>query len=327
MINRLILFCFLSFLLTSCEKDVSPYPELQFEQIETVTELARASATAFSVNDKAYVLLGRTDTWNMLSDCWEFDPTDESWTRKQDFPGEKRVLPVSAAVDGFGYVGMGYNYNNGGPYREASYLKDFWQYNPADDSWVRKADFPTHTSNNMSSFVYQDEIYVLHGFGPDTFNGNMFKYNLVDDTWTQLADFPGYNRTAAVACTNGNRIFAGTGFAMWNEDDWWEYLPASDSWSRKKNMPDGGRINGLSFVAGNRFFVATGRYWAGKNTGGHVKSDVVEFDAIRNKWYHAGNIPGGGRENALCFTINGKVYIGFGENDAGILTDLWSCQP
>ena len=323
MINRLILPCLLSILLMSCEKDVSPYPALQFEQVETLPELARASATAFSVQDKAYILLGRKD-W-LLNDCWEFDPVDESWTKKQDFPGARRVLAVSAVVNGFAYVGMGYN--GGGVYRDTAYLKDFWQYNPADDSWIRKADFPTHTSNNLSSFVYQDEIYVLHGFGSGTFNGNMFKYNPQADSWTQLADFPGYNRTGAVVCTDGNRIFAGTGFAMWNENDWWEYLPASDNWSRKKDMPDRGRINALGFSVNSRFFVTTGRYWAGKNTGGHVRSDVMEFDAIRDKWFHMGNIPGGGRENALTFTINGKVYIGFGENDEGVLSDLWSCEP
>lgn len=311
-------------LLAACNRGaVSPYPDIDFEQKERAPQVARACGTAFVINGKAYVTLGRNG--GLLKDCREYNPENDSWTQKQDFPGAGRVFPISAVVDGMAYVGLGYN--NGGVYRELSYLKDFWMYDPVADSWSQKSDYPTHTSNNTTTFVFQHEIYVLHGFGPDTFNGNIFKYNPSTDTWTQLTDFPGYNRTCAVSCTDGNRIFSGTGFATWNENDWWEYLPESDSWSRKKDMPDLGRINGLGFSIDNRFFVATGRHWAGEHTGGHLKSDVMEYDAIRNIWYNRGIIPGGGRENALSFVINDKVYIGFGENELNVLDDLFCFQP
>ena len=58
-----------------------------------------------------------------------------------------------------------------------------------------------------------------------------------------------------------------------------------------------------------------------------VKDDVVEYDAGKNVWYLRGVLPGGGRENAISFVINGKGYIGFGENDEGVLNDLWSFEP
>lgn len=83
----------------------------------------------------------------------------------------------------------------------------------------------------------------------------------------------------------------------------------------------------MGMSIGNRYFVATGRHFAGNLTGGHLKDDVVEYDAGKNVWYLRGVLPGGGRENAISFVINGKGYIGFGENDEGVLNDLWSFEP
>ena len=93
-------------------------------------------------------------------------------------------------------------------------------------------------------------------------------------------------------------------------------------------MPDNGRNDALSFSINNRFFVSTGRHWGGNLTGGHLFSDVMEYDATRNVWYNnRGDIPGGARENAVCFVINGKGYIGQGENDTDIINDFWSFEP
>ncbi|MPN35571.1 hypothetical protein SDC9_183069 [bioreactor metagenome] len=92
-------------------------------------------------------------------------------------------------------------------------------------------------------------------------------------------------------------------------------------------MPDAGRINALSFSAENRFFVATGRHFAGEHTGGHLKSDLMEYNVSENHWTKVGDIPGGGRENAVSFVLQNKVYIGFGENEKEILNDLWYFEP
>jgi len=58
-----------------------------------------------------------------------------------------------------------------------------------------------------------------------------------------------------------------------------------------------------------------------------LKADLFEYDAMRNVWYERGTLPGGGRENAVAFVVGGKAYIGFGENDQGMLNDLWSFTP
>lgn len=90
-----------------------------------------------------------------------------------------------------------------------------------------------------------------------------------------------------------------------------------------RSIPGRGRITAVAFSVDERIFVATGRLFKGDLTGGHLKNDVLEYDVTKNQWYYRGEIPGGGRENAVSFVVDGKVYIGLGENENGSLNDLW----
>ena len=83
------------------------------------------------------------------------------------------------------------------------------------------------------------------------------------------------------------------------------------------SLPDGVVITGI----------ATATSFSGDLSGGHVKSDILEYDAERNVWYERGSIPNGKRENAIAFVLKGKGYIGFGENDTAVLNDMWSFEP
>jgi|GEM_PF-837079 Uncharacterized protein conserved in bacteria len=317
----------LIFLLTACDKFAdSPYPTLQFKLQARMPDNGRSSAVGFAINGKGYVALGRQSNGNYLKDCWEFSPDSDKWIRKSDFPGVERVKAMAAVVNGKAYVGLGYA--KGSIYQSPSlYLHDLWMYNPTIDTWTKQKDFPGNGTDACVSFVYNNEIYVGAGY-TDTSNSQyeFWKYNPVDNLWTRLADFTGSPRFGAVACTNGQRIFFGSGFKTYNANDWWEYFPSSDSWKQVESMPDG-RVNAIALSVKDRFFVATGRFFQGNLTGGHVKSDVSEYDADRNVWYQRGNIPNGERENAISFVINGRAYIGFGENDQAVLNDLWSFEP
>lgn len=339
-----LIFLLLLFLV-GCDSEGSSTEPINFEQLQSVDSLGRASGTSFVIADTAYLLLGRrgeiivdchdtpesgmtgeppAEQGTLPTECWAYDATTDEWTAKAPFPGEGRVYPVSGVIDGIAYVGMGYNY--GCAYNDSAYLQDFWAYDPMANSWSRRADFPTRGSNHAVSFVYHNELYVVHAFGSISFNKDLWKYNPVSDQWLQLSDFPGYVRTSAVGCTDGNRIFTGTGYATWNENDWWEYLPEADRWERRKDMPDKGRINALAFSYDHRFFVAAGRYFGGEHTGGALKADLMEYLPEQNRWKHRATLPGGVRENAISFMLKGKIYYGFGENNEGPLDDLWSFE-
>lgn len=325
--KSLVIFFPIAFFWSCNSPADSPYPSISFTVKKSIIGNGRSSAVGFAINGKGYVALGRDAHGNTLKDCWEFDPVQNIWNIKDSFPGIARVKAVSVVFNGKAYVGLGFNPLIAVYTEKSAYLKDFWMYDPTNDSWTRKADFPSNDCDACVGFTSGNSIYVGSGFNGYGFGPSFWKYDPVNDKWTQLKNFSGPTRAGAVVCTNGNRFFFGTGYDTYNENDWWEYFPANDSWKKLQSMPDQGRENGVSLSINNRYFVATGRQFGGNLTGGHVKSDILEYDADRNVWYLRGNIPNGNRENAIAFVIDNIGYIGFGESDSQVFNDFWSFEP
>ncbi len=312
--------------LTACNDAVeSPYSTIDFKQVATEQGVGRASAISFVIGDNAYIGLGRNVSRNpALNDLWEFNSVSSIWTKKEDFPGKARVNAIAEVVSGEGFVGLGYDSDFGAYQKGGAQLKDFWSYNPINDSWTQRAALPSEYSTACVSFVVGTDIYVGLGFNGWGFKNEMWKYNTLTDSWSQLKNSKLDSRAGAVACSNGKQIFIGTGYNTTNINDWWAYSTDNDSWKKCRSFPDGGRQLAVAMCASDRFFVATGRHFGGDITDGFLYDDVLEYDSNKDCWYRRGMLPGGGRENALSFSINGTCYIGFGENDKGVLNDLWS---
>lgn len=314
------------FVFAACNDTIeSPYPTIDFKQVNTEQGIGRASAVSFVIGENAYIGLGRNVSRNpALNDLWEFNSNNNVWTKKGNFPGKARVNAIAEVVNGMAFVGLGYDSDFGVYQDGGSQLKDFWSYNSITDSWMQKTSFPSDKTNACISFVVGSDIYVGLGFNGWSFENEIWKYNTLNDTWLQLRNSPMASRAAAVSCSNGNKIFIGTGYNTNNLNDWWEYSPDSDSWKQCRSLPDGGRQLGVAICVSDRFFVSTGRHFGGDVTDGFLFDDILEYDVSKDCWYRRGVLPGGGRENAIIFSINGTCYIGLGENDNGILNDLWS---
>jgi len=309
----------------------SPYPALSFSKITSLPGNGRASAVSFVIEGKGYVALGRNANGVALNDCWQYDPGSDTWTQKASLPDSSRVKAVAAVVNGKAYVGLGCYfgwYNN----MDNSFvmLTDFWMYDPKTDNWTKKASLPSLATDACISYVIGNDIYIGGGYNERGFPNEVWKYNTITDKWVQMNRLPSYYRGVSVACGDSLHVFFGTGFRNNNSkspNDWWEYNANSDTWIQKESMPDKGRGSAVAFTINNRYFVSTGRHYGGTLTGGFLYSDILEYDVIRNCWYHRGDIPNGGRENAISFTINGVGYIGLGENNSRVLNDLWKFNP
>jgi N-acetylneuraminic acid mutarotase len=315
-------------LLVACDGAAdSPYSAIIFQPQHTMSLTGRSSAVGFAIDGKGYVALGRIGVrYGALKDCWEFNPDSDTWTQKANFPGVARVKATAVVSTGLAYVGLGFDPTYG-YYNAKGHPKDFWSFDPKLNTWTQKADFPNEYTDACISFAYKNTIYVGFGFNGTYFTSELWKYKPAENTWSKLTSFPGDGRVGAVCCTNGEHVYFGTGYATLSFNDWWEYFPDTNSWKQLKAIPDKGRENGVSLCVNDRFFVSTGRYFHGMITGGNIKSDILEYNPGLNVWYERGNIPNGNRENAVSFTINGKGYIGFGENDSVVLNDFWSFEP
>lgn len=325
--NKIILLLFFSSILFSCETE-SPYPDVMPEKVVDDASYGRACASTFVLNDTAYILFGRNVKSSNL--VYSYTSGDSTLNYHHKFPGKARINAIAEVVNGKPYTGLGYDPTKG--WNISGYLKDFWRYNHSTNQWDSVTSFPGNATNKCVSFVFEDEIYVMHGFeshliASSGFSAACWKYTPESDTWTQLKDFPGYRRASAVAVTDGKRVFAGTGYATWNEMDWWEYFPDTDTWIKRKTMPDNGRCNATAFCINGRFFVYGGRYFSGNYTAGHLKNELMEYDAEKDAWYNRGTISTA-RENAISFVLGNKAFIGLGETISGdIYSDLWSVNP
>ncbi len=171
----------------------------------------RYGADCFVLGSKAYVIAGSTGGPPYLSDVWEYDAVNDSWSQKNNVPAglAYRSGGVGFTSGGIGYVEGGL-YNNGST---NSYPHDLWKYNAINDSWISLGTIPGSGRYRESVFVIKG--IPIYGGGYEEPSG----YDLVDfwkmDTttyqWTSLPDFTGTGRFDASSFTIGNSGYIGTG--------------------------------------------------------------------------------------------------------------------
>nr|NQU90040.1 T9SS type A sorting domain-containing protein [Bacteroidota bacterium] len=97
---------------------------------------ARDQAVGFSIGLRGYVGTGQDFNDNYYKDFWEYDPANNIWLEKTYFGGTARTGAVGFSIGNKGYIGTGLN--GVFPYTEH---KDFWVYDPENDTWAQLADF------------------------------------------------------------------------------------------------------------------------------------------------------------------------------------------
>jgi N-acetylneuraminic acid mutarotase len=82
--------------------------------------ITRMESCGFELNGKGYVLTGdNISSGTNYKDMYELNPSTETWTKIEDFPGTARRYLSAIALNGYGYAGLGTNGTN---------FKDFWKF-------------------------------------------------------------------------------------------------------------------------------------------------------------------------------------------------------
>lgn len=237
-------------------------------------------STGFSIGTKGYLGLGYrySGAWQFTKDFWEFDPEANTWTRKADFGGAGRRLASGFSIGTKGYIGVGLS---GGisPVPITNY-SDFWEYNPATDTWTQKTDFPVSGAYKGGAFSINSKGYLCSG--TSFWGGNSFwEYDPSLNTWIQKADFPGssgYNPGFSI----GNKGYMGVETLNPN---FYEYDQPTNTWTRVADFPaianngfiayDPGRDGNIAFSIGTKGYLGQGSSWSGPS--GSSVNDFWEF--------------------------------------------------
>lgn len=320
-------FLFLAMLTGLCGcKEIPTEPIEDWTQLSDFPGPARASATCFVVENKAYVCLGRTNiNSGFLSDLWVFDSqaisSDSVWIKKTDFPGLPRVKAIAGVIGKIAYVGMGAI----GPYDTNKQYNDFWAYDTEHDTWTRKKDFPGVGRNDLFCAVVNNALYVTMGYSSTRWEYETWKYDPLTNEWAQMPDSP-YDASGVAGFSIGNSFYVGSGFTGFNRKVLYRFQPDIQTWSRMADLPKG-RTLSSSLAIGGKGYILLGRYWNGEQNGGGLLSDIIEYDPATNEWTDKGLFPGGARQNALAFCIGKKGYVLMGEDASTCKTDVWVFRP
>ena len=136
----------------------------------------------FGLNGKAYVGFGHGDpeggSLTIYRDFHVYDPATDAWTQLGDFPGEARVAGTQFSANGKGYILSG-DGDNHGPLDYG----EFWEYNPASDSWTELPAHPGGARWAPGSFVLGCHAYLTGGFedGTNTYHQDLWRYSLLPE--------------------------------------------------------------------------------------------------------------------------------------------------
>jgi hypothetical protein len=222
------------------------------------------SGIVMVINNKVYTGLGQAFSLNpsIMKQIWEFDPSNNTWTRKKDFPGTARWAAIGIALGDKGYVGLG---DPGG----GSILRDWWEYDPAADNWTQKKDNPSLKPLQWSAgFTINGRIFV--GISAYLQSNEWYEYIPSTDNWIRRADFPGRIVFSPASFVIGNK-----GYVAGGGDECWAYDPSSDSWTQQAFIRQ--ILAGRAFVLNNKGYFLTGVGGGGSTNSNYWNKEVWEF--------------------------------------------------
>ncbi len=234
----------------------------------------RIGAVTFVLNGKAYMGCGYNGI-TRLKDFWEFDPATKIWTQKADFAAEtsvndkSRYGAVSFAINNLGYIGTGRGEND-------NYMRDFYQYDPANDKWTQIASMGGDGRTGAVAVTYNGKAYVTTGANNGSNLIDMWMYDPSTAVWTAKAKL-NVNTAWTIPRTDGSAFILGSkayiclGYNSGVRVDCWEYDFTQDTWTKKTDFEASARQNAVSIVVNNRAFIATGR------SGNSYFNDIWEF--------------------------------------------------
>lgn len=289
----------------------------------------RSGATVFTIGSRTFVGLGY-DGDDYLSDFYSLDISSGFWEVKEKFPGVSRERAVAFSVDGKGYVGLGYNRDE-----DKEELKDFWEYDPATNVWTQLADFGGTARYNTIAFAIGSKGYVGTGYDGDEYNSDFWEFDPTTNSWKEIKSYPGEKIEGGMALLVNNKAYicGGRNNGLYNLD-FWEFDPTGSDIVWTKKSPDDSesyyddfksavnRYDALSFTIGEKVYIT-----AGIAASGTTSNSVYEFDAGTLEWRSKTSFEGSSRSQAVAYVLEGRAFIGTGQNGSSRYDDIWEFKP
>ena len=133
----------------------------------------RTGAAGFTIGNKGYIVNGKSDLAPPNYDYYyntllQYDQAANTWAIKASFPGNARSYTKTFVLGGLAYAGGGFHPSNDS-------FRDFYKYNPSNDTWTSIPDIPV-VGNIIGNFSLNGKGYVIYEYYNNTHDLELEKY-------------------------------------------------------------------------------------------------------------------------------------------------------
>ncbi|WP_461641307.1 Kelch repeat-containing protein [Labilibaculum euxinus] len=280
-----------------------------WERTTDFPEDAPSRMTTFTIGDCIYYCCGDYKSNKQSNSIWEFNTISTKWVKKNDFPGEARYSAFGFSIGNKGYMGGGIKEQSGN-----GTLSDFWEYDPSNDTWLKKMDIPNGGIAEANAISHKGKGYVVLGL--KNWYGSGYKtdfevYDPATETWNVLSDFEGSSRRySKVAIVNDEMyLFGGSNYNTSFEKDIWKYDFKADTWAFV-NFIDFAPMH--AFNENNKCYIISA-----------LDMQLYEFDILNNQLIKMHIFPGEFLKYGASSVIkNDNIYFGLSDQ-FNANSDLW----
>lgn len=228
------------------------------------TTTNRSGGVTFTINGKAYLGLGIenfnnfTLPWNFLTDLWEYDPDNDTWTKMADFPGTGTGFCGVFVLDNKAYVVGGSTGK-----LSADGTNEVYEYDPATDKWTQKASYPeTYIKDRPFGFSAEGKGYISCGSTSSGATDKTYEYDPAADSWTEKAAYAGGVLGGGVTFVANGVPYCGLGSKGGSDYQtvFYTYNAAEDNWSYAAGFEftAPGRKYAIAAVVNNEVYLGAG---------------------------------------------------------------------
>lgn len=275
------------------------------------------------------------------------------WEKRADFGSNARHRGTGLSIGNKGYFGLGH-YNGAGP---NIVMSDWWEYDPATNSWSQKADYIGNNGNGNYGVIKMTIGNFGYLAGGTLGDQMLYKYDPTLNLWTPVVMCPivpgnraafaigdkGYYVSGSIvyefdsvteiwstknpapftaSVWNSAFVLNGKGYIK-NGTSIYEYKASIDSWTPRAAFPGLAIRASVALTHDGKGYIVSGYGVFGLSD---VTSEVWEYDPSLNIWNFAGDFPGTSRRFASGFNIGERAFIGIGTNGTNF-NDLYEFNP
>lgn len=305
--------------------------------VTDIPGLPRTQAVSFAIGTKAYIGTGVYQNDMYLEDMWEYDTETGVWTQIANYP-EGKVRGLTAfAVNGKGYVGLGYRRNGT---NEGEKMNSFYEYDPVTNTWTSLQDYPGEWDSQATCSAFSMNgkgcVATTRRYGTSGADGgvmDVYTFDPNSSQWTKLTEYQltmyyYFERYGSISVNAiGSDIY---GFFRYYNGNWgsefqsfYKYEMGLNRWIEKECPTVSITYTRMeNFVMGDNFYLFSGDFYAGVHN-----NTVYKYYPETNTWTdNEVSEARPFRYNPVKFVIGNKLYYGGGDNE-GNHTDLWVYDP